>query len=418
MKKEKKTGAPRAPQEQMDVLYVVWVGKIVAFLLTAVVCIIILVSNWNARPLGVSVAGYVLLPAALVLLIANAIRTWALKSFRSKIAFYIVDIFLLLVLTIFSDGELISLLYIAILTQFYLEQQSLMGNIAMCVVSIGLFLITFTVSNAVMRGGTDIASIFSRSFSDLIIIILHFLIINFTLQMYRKNKEITAALKELGETNEKLVKLNAEVREITALEERQRIAKDIHDTAGHSITTVIMQTEAAKLVLDENPEEARRNISAANLQAKHALEELRESVHLLSGSTVQPTLREALLEIVHESTDGTGITVRYEIDDVTLCDAKRRFVCNSLKEGISNGLRHGSATAFWFSFKVEDSRADFLLSDNGTGTEIGSFKEGFGLSGMQKRASALGGDVWFDTEPGEGFEVHITLPLDGKEEAK
>ncbi len=418
MKKQPENNAPQAPQEQLDVLRVVWVGKIVAFVLTAVVCVIMLVSNWDTSLLGVSVAGYVLLPAALVLLMVNAIRTWALKSFRSKIAFYVIDILLLLVLTMFSDGELISLLYIAILTQFYLEQQSLMGNVAMCVVSIGLFLITFTVSSAVVRGGTDAASIFSRSFSDLIIILLHFLVINFTLQMYRKNKEITATLAELGETNAKLVKLNEEVREITALEERQRIAKDIHDTAGHSITTVIMQTEAAKLVLDEDPEEARRNISAANLQAKHALEELRESVHLLSGSTVQPTLKEALLEIVHESTDGTGIAIRYEVDDVTLCDAKRRFLCNSLKEGISNGLRHGKATAFWFSFKAEGGRVTFLLSDNGTGMEIGALKEGFGLTGMQKRAAALGGDVWFETEPGEGFEVHILLPLDGGEETK
>ncbi len=409
--------APQAPQEQLDVLRVVWVGKIVAFLLTAVVCIIILVSNWNAYLLGTA-AWYVLLPASLVFLAASAVRTWALKSFNSKIAFYVIDILLLLVLTIFSDGSLISLLYIAILSQFYLEQQSLMGNIAMCVVSIGLFLITFTVSSAVVRASTDIASIFSRSFSDIIIILLHFLIVNFSLQMYRKNKEITATLKELGDTNEKLIRLNAEMREITALEERQRIAKDIHDTAGHSITTVIMQTEAAKLILDEDPEEARRNIAAANLQAKHALEELRESVHLLSGATEQLTLREALLEIVHESTDGTGITIRYEIDDVTLCDAKRRFLCNSLKEGISNGLRHGSATAFWFSFKREGGRVAFLLSDNGTGMEIGSLKEGFGLSGMQKRAAALGGDVWFATEPDEGFEVHILLPLDGGEETK
>ena len=63
------------------------------------------------------------------------------------------------------------------------------------------------------------------------------------------------------------------------------------------------------------------------------------------------TLKDMLLDIIHESTDGTGIAVRCDIDDVALCDAKCRFLCNTLKEGISNGLRHGGATAFYFELK-------------------------------------------------------------------
>ncbi len=399
----------------IDVAFGVRFGKMISFLLLAVVSVILLVSNWDVALFRVPQAWMVILPVTIALLAENAVKMWALKAFRFKLACYVIDSLLLLVLTIFSDGTLISILYIIILTQFYLEQQSLLGNLIMCITSIGLFLITFIVTNALGQEDMSIAAIFSRSFSDLIIIVLHFLILNFSLQMYRKNKEITAALKEIEESNEKLKQLNEEMREVTMLEERQRIAKDIHDTAGHSITTVIMQTEAAKLILDEDPEEARRKIAAANLQAKHALEELRESVHLLSGATETLTLHDALLNIVHESTDGTEIAIRYEIDDVTLCEAKRRFLCNSLKEGISNGLRHGGATAFWFEFKREQTRVRFLLSDNGKGVDLNDFKEGFGLTGMHKRAEALGGNVWFESEPQDGFEINIVLPLDGEE---
>ena len=102
-----------------------------------------------------------------------------------------------------------------------------------------------------------------------------------------------------------------------------------------------MQTEAAKLVIDKNPAEAKNRIVAANLQAKHALEELRESVHLLSGAQENVTLKEALLAIVRESCDGTGIAIRFDVDDADVLPAVFRFLCNSLKEGISNGLRHG-----------------------------------------------------------------------------
>ena len=277
-----------------------------------------------------------------------------------------------------------------------------------------VLLITFAVTNTLQGINFNVISLVSSMFNDLILIVLHFLVLNFTIQIYRKNVEADKTLTELHEANEKLQAANRELQEITMLEERQRIAKDIHDTAGHSITTVIMQTEAAKLVIDTDPEEAKRKISAANLQAKHALDELRESVHLLSGTQAQPTLKAQLMEIVHDSTDGTGVAIRADIAELSLCDAKRRFLVNSLREGISNGLRHGNATAFYFECKEVGGRVvEFLLSDNGTGMEIAALKEGFGLFGMHKRAESLGGQVWFDTEPGEGFEIHITLPLDG-----
>ena len=96
-----------------------------------------------------------------------------------------------------------------------------------------------------------------------------------------------------------------------------------------------------------------------------------------------------------------------------MCDAKSRFICNTLKEGISNGLRHGGATAFYFELKQEGGQIRFLLSDNGKGLDISSLKEGFGLSGMHARAESLGGVVWFETEVDEGFEIHLTLPDDG-----
>ena len=206
-------------------------------------------------------------------------------------------------------------------------------------------------------------------------------------------------------------KAYADLAEVTALEERQRVAKDIHDTAGHSVTTVIMQTEAAKLVIEKNPAEAKSRIVAANLQAKHALEELRESVHLLSGAKENVTLKEALTAILHESSDGTGIVIRSDVDEITVSSAKFRFLCNSLKEGVSNGLRHGGATAFYFELKREENTLKFLLADNGCGVKE-PFVKGFGLNGMEERAQSLGGSVEYSFEEDGGFEIEITLPAD------
>ena len=175
-----------------------------------------------------------------------------------------------------------------------------------------------------------------------------------------------------------------------------------------------MQTEAAKLIIDERPEEAKSKIIAANLQARHALEELRDSVHLLSGLTDSKTLKTALLEVIHESTDGTGINIRSEIVDVDVSPAKHRFLCNTLKEGISNGLRHGGATAFWFELKIVEDSLKFTLSDNGKGV-TGQVRAGFGLTTMQQRAMSLGGEVEFESDIEEGFELRLTLPMDKEE---
>ncbi len=393
-------------------------GRVIIFCLLALVGIVLVVNNWSAQPFGGISAWYIILPALICLLAENAVKTWALRKYTHKIVCYVLDVLLLMLLTLFSDGTLISLLYIIILSEFYLNQESLSGDIAMCVSSIVLFLVTFIVS-AVFKSRSmsveDILSVAANAFGDLLLIVLHFLIMNLSLQIYRKNTEITKTNEELNRTNARLQEMNKELQEVAALEERQRIAKDIHDTAGHSITTVIMQTEAARLIVDENPEEAKRRIAAANLQAKHALEELRESVHLLSGATESLTLREMLEGIVHDSMDGTNIVIRSEIEDIPFCDAKRRFLCNSLKEGVSNGMRHGGATAFWFELKREGGNARFLLSDNGCGAG-GSFTEGFGLKSMRRRAEFLGGSFSVSSEPDEGFEIHISLPLDEKGE--
>ena len=388
------------------------IGKVLIFLALVLVLIILAVDCRDMYFEGIR-AIVVILPVSAALLIENAVKLFAIRTFKRRIVCYVIDLAFLLVLTCFSGGRLISTLFIVILSEFYLSQEKLVGNIAMGVCSVVLYLAMLALSQLLRAEPVELDMLISNAFNDLIVFALHFLLVNFLLLIYRKNEEIAQRAKELAESNQKLAEAMEKLKEVTALEERQRIAKDIHDTAGHSITTVIMQTEAAKLALENDPAGAKRSIVAANLQAKHALEELRESVHLLSGREGGESLRDMLVGIVHESTDGTGIAVRYDIDDITLCDAKSRFLCNTLKEGISNGLRHGKATAFYFELKKGEKDAEFLLSDNGTGMDISALKEGFGLRGMHSRAASLGGSVWFETELDEGFEIHLRLPLDG-----
>ncbi len=87
-----------------------------------------------------------------------------------------------------------------------------------------------------------------------------------------------------------------------------------------------------------------------------------------------------------------------------------RLLCNSLKECLSNGIRHGKATAFYVELKKVFSEICLYISDNGIGVN-GEIKEGFGLKGMREKVEKLGGRCIFSSEAGEGFETEIALPL-------
>ncbi len=361
-----------------------------------------------------------MLASVAVLTACVALQLFAVKDVRKKIPFFVLDICIACLFSFFAGGVYSLIIYMLVLTLVYFESTSTKFSLILFVVGVVVYTVAYGLQTYFVHGAEtwSFLKLLNLAAGFIVGITVHFIAVQIALAFYRQYLKLHKALQELEERKKELEKAYAVVAEVSALEERQRIAKDIHDTAGHSLTTVIMQTETAKRIVDSNPEEAKNKLIAANLQAKHALEELRNSVHLLSGGEEQTTLADALMEIIHESTDGTGITIRSEIADVSVLSAKRRFLCNTLKEGIANGLRHGGATAFWFELKEEDGRLYFLLSDNGKGLGEGGLRQGFGLTTMRERATALGGEVKFFSEEEEGFEIRLTLPTDGERYGK
>ena len=358
------------------------------------------------------------LASAAALVFSMVMKIFVMRTFLRKIAWYVIDSLLLLVFTVFSSwgislvfgSSYIFLVYMLVLSEYYLSAPSLRDCAIMFAVNLAAYTVVYII-NAVVRNEFGSAFLISSQyFLVLIVLVLHFIMFNFAMTVSRKNKQIEDNLRELEESRNELLRAYEKVEEATVIEERNRIAKEIHDTAGHSLTTVIMQTEAARLAMEKDPARARHCIDAANLQAKNCLEELRLSVHLLSGRRENVTLKEYLEGILDETAEGTSFTVRSKIDDVEMKDEAERFISNTLREGISNGIRHGGSTAFFFELKDMGNYVELLLSDNGAGADMTKFKEGFGLSGMRAKAEALGGMINFSSEPGEGFEIRLSLP--------
>ena len=347
----------------------------------------------------------------LILTGTEAYKLFIVKSGTGKIVCYVLDFISSFLLVIITSSAFLSLLYLLILTEVYISTEKIVPATVVFAVCIPIYVIVYAIVLFLQAGEqVSILKLFAQTSTALVALSLHFVVINFLLLFYRQYIKLSRTLKELDKSKKDLQNAYNELEETTMLRERQRIAKDIHDTAGHSLTTVIMQTEAAKLIIESKPEEAKKKIISANLQAKNALEELRNSVHLLSGRMQSLSLGEALQQIVNDSSEGTGVKIRSSIQEISVSEEYHRFLCNTLKEGISNGLRHGGATAFWFELRLNDGMIEFLLSDNGAGAKMLEIKEGLGLYGMKQRAESYGGEVSFSSEIDEGFELLLRLP--------
>lgn len=394
------------------------IGKVLMFVLILVIELISFIELFSQRKLPIEEATFyqrlgVLIGASVTLAVCDGVRSFAVKSSIWKIVLFSVEIVASVAMIAVTGSNYLVFLYLILLTGFYISAERTLDSLIVFGVCIPAYLISYWMAMSLWHGGVGISYgvVISDSVWALILLGVHFILVNFLLGFYRQYLKLDKALTELADSRAELEKAYNSLAEASVLEERQRIAKDIHDTAGHSITTVIMQTEAARLVIDQDPEDAKRKLVAANLQARHALEELRESVHLLSGETVKGAIKMELQKIIEESTDGTGITIRYDLADVTVSAAKERFLCNTLKECISNGIRHGQATAFWVELKTEYGWVKLLVSDNGSGISE-SLKKGFGLSSMEQSAERLGGYLEIASEPDEGFEVTACLPIE------
>lgn len=331
----------------------------------------------------------------------------------AKFVFFGFDSALLLAICIMTGNSYLSTLYCIVLTQFYISLNDIKTNFILFGVSCGLFIVSFASSWFVMNSFVSLYDSVIKILGDALVgvafIAIHAVVANFILRFYNNNLHLRKALKEADESKAQLKEVYEELSRTAVFEERNRIAKDIHDNAGHSMTTVIMQTEAAKLLIDTNPEEAKNRIISANMQAKNALEQMRESVHLLAGRNQVRTLKEEIEEIIAQTIDGTGLKVRCDIEDIGVNEEVSRYICNSVKECLANGIRHGKATAFYIEMK-KSSALNILISDNGCGAG-GEIKEGFGLRGVREKAEALGGRCTFSSDADEGFEVEITLPI-------
>lgn len=197
-----------------------------------------------------------------------------------------------------------------------------------------------------------------------------------------------------------------EVRRLAVSEERLRVARDLHDQLGQSLSTVFLQSEALVLELPAaaDPRIARRAAAVAET-ARSALEEMRRVV----AGYRSPDLR-AELEHARQILEACGVACHVDTAvPAGLRDADAAALAWAVREASTNVLRHSAARACWIELSIADGEARLVVRDDGRGAS--RTDGGTGLAGLRERFGALGGRVTTQTSPGSGFRLDVQYPL-------
>lgn len=217
---------------------------------------------------------------------------------------------------------------------------------------------------------------------------------------------------QLAEANAQLRHYAMRVEELATVQERNRIARDIHDSLGHSLTVFNIHLEAALRLLHSEPAEA----EALLLEVKHlgarALQEVRQSVTVLRTDPLQGrSLSEAIAQMVADFQRTTGIAPSCTLEIDKPLGGELNFTLYRLvQESLTNICKHAAATEVAIGIQQSDQEIQVIIQDNGKGFKLQFNPLGFGLQGMQERTLAIGGNLKIKTAPGQGCHVQAVFP--------
>ncbi|RLT41991.1 MAG: sensor histidine kinase [Chloroflexi bacterium] len=226
-------------------------------------------------------------------------------------------------------------------------------------------------------------------------------------------------LSELTDAHTRLQRYAEQAENLAVAEERNRLAREMHDTLGHRLTVSIVQLEGAGRLLERDSLRAGQMIQTVREQLVEGLAELRATLASLRDSGMSGTsLTKSLQTLVAEFTQATGLIVHLSLPNnlIALDEARRMTLYRTAQEALTNSQRHAAAQTVWLAVEQNSSAVTLCVEDDGVGMQAAEFTPGIGLRGMQERAQQLGGSLTIDASPRGGVRLALTIPL-AKEES-
>lgn len=234
-------------------------------------------------------------------------------------------------------------------------------------------------------------------------------------------------LAELEDRAARLEKARFSDARTARVEERSRIARELHDVVAHHVSVMTVQASAARRILDKDPDSAREAIATIEQVGRTALSEMRRIVGVLRtdrdfeqpGAELAPQPGVEALTGLIEQVRETGLTVQLEVDGEprTLSTGVDLAAYRLIQEALTNSLKHaGPHARAWVHLRYTDRALTLEVVDNGRGIAAGlkdpGDTPGHGLVGMHERVALYGGELRIGPRIGGGFEVRARFPLE------
>jgi len=205
--------------------------------------------------------------------------------------------------------------------------------------------------------------------------------------------------------NERLRKANEEIEHLAKVAERERIARDLHDVLGHTLSVIILKSELAGKLVDHDPARAKAEIADVEQTSRAALADVRSTIRGYRAHSLEAELKQAKATL-----ETAGIIVRSESEEVRLTPTQESVVALVVREAVTNVVRHAQARNCQLRLMPVNGNCRIEIQDDGRG---GGAVEGNGLRGMRERIEALGGTL--ERENRSGTRLSIQFPLIQKE---
>ena len=236
------------------------------------------------------------------------------------------------------------------------------------------------------------------------------IIVQMSLQQSAEHEKVIRLNQELADANQRIMAYAIEAERTASTYERNRLAREIHDSIGHTLTGISAGLDACLTLIDHSPELARKQIAVLADVSRSGLQDVRRSVHALEVEKPEDySPAEAIRKLARDTGAATGvrITVDSMLDQIELQMDESDTVYRIVQESTTNAIKHGHATEIFVRIKLERRWLVVIVHDNGTGCD--DCKKGFGLRHMEERVALLGGSLRFRSS--HGFTVVARLNI-------
>jgi signal transduction histidine kinase len=229
-------------------------------------------------------------------------------------------------------------------------------------------------------------------------------------------------LAQAEEAEERVARLEREREErarSAVADERARIARELHDVVGHSVSVMTVQASAVRRLLREDQEKEREALLVVEQTGREALAEMRKLVGVLRrpeeapALAPQPSLEHLEKLVAHVREAGLPVDLRVEGEAAKLAPGVDLTAYRVVQEGLTNALKHARARRAEVLVRYGTERVELVVTDDGDGDGTGE-GGGHGLVGMRERVAVYGGDLDAGPRPGGGYELRAQIPVSGE----